>query len=121
MIFLVDDDPIQNLLTSQLIETSGIGYDYKVFNNGQEVLEAIEQGNKPTVILLDINMPIMDGWEFLEAYVDHQDQAEVYMLTSSSNQEDLNKSAAHSCIKGYYTKPINKDTIKSIFGSSKSE
>ena len=121
MVFLVDDDPIQNLLTSQLIETSGIGHEYKVFNNGQEVLDAIDNGDSPTVILLDINMPIMDGWEFLEVYVNYKDQASVYMLTSSSNQEDLNKSEAHSCIKGYYTKPINIDTIKSIFGSSSEE
>ena len=121
MIFLVDDDPIQNLLTSQLIETSGIGLEYRVFNNGKEVLEAIDQGELPSVILLDINMPIMDGWEFLEAYDSYPKQAAVYMLTSSSNQEDLTKSEAFNCIEGYYTKPINSDTIKTIFGVNASE
>jgi CheY-like chemotaxis protein len=115
MIYLVDDDPIQNLLTSQLIQNSGIEKEYQIFNNGQEVVEELDKGGKPTIILLDINMPIMDGWEFLELYSKKEKQADVYMLTSSSNGDDLAKADEFECIKGYFTKPINADTIKSIF------
>jgi len=64
MIFLVDDDLIQNTITSQLIKLCDASAEIEVFNNGSEVIEALKEGKKPTLILLDINMPIMDGWEF---------------------------------------------------------
>ncbi len=115
MIYLVDDDPIQNLLTSQLIQNANIDLEYKIFNNGEEVMAEIEQGGKPHVILLDINMPIMDGWEFLDVYSTRKKQADVYMLTSSSNGDDLARADNYKCVKGYYTKPINAETIKGIF------
>ena len=117
MIYLVDDDPIQNLLTSQLIEAASIDVPVKIFNHGEEVMEALHKGGRPDVILLDINMPIMDGWEFLEEYTAMKGKADVYMLTSSSNGEDLARADEFSCVKGYYTKPINVDTIKNIFKS----
>jgi CheY-like chemotaxis protein len=88
--------------------------DVLVFNNGQEVVEALRMGKVPRIILLDINMPIMDGWEFLEEYQKSEEQADVYILTSSSNNYDLEKADGFSNVKGYYTKPINKDTINSI-------
>ena len=62
MIFLVDDDPIQNLITSQLLSTNFEAADYKIFNNGEDLLEYLKSNNHPELILLDINMPIMDGW-----------------------------------------------------------
>lgn len=115
MIFIVDDDPVHNLITSQLMQSVNLQEDVRIFNNGQEVVEAIEAGDVPRVILLDINMPIMDGWEFLEKYQHNNQQADVYILTSSSNSFDLEKADGFKNVRGYYTKPINKDTIISIF------
>ncbi len=117
MIFLIDDDPIQNLLTSQLIENANLGREFRIFNNGLEALDIIKSGVTPSVILLDINMPIMDGWEFLEHYTKEDTAAEVYILTSSSSGIDLAKADQFACVKGYYTKPINIYTIKGIFES----
>ena len=114
MIFLVDDDPIQNMLTSRLIEQSAPEMKYMVFQNGEEVIQALDKGIKPLVIILDINMPIMDGWEFLEAYRSHQKKAKVYMLTSSSNDEDRRRAEDFDCISGYYTKPIDGNAVKQI-------
>ena len=118
---MVDDDPIQNLIASQLISNQLDTLDYMVFNNGEEVLKEIENGNKPSVILLDINMPIMDGWEFLEEYRKFDNKAQVVLLTSSINSEDMNKSKEFDFIKGYYTKPVDLSTIKEIFLSEDSE
>ena len=115
MIFLVDDDPIQNMLTSRLIETAGGEMSYKVFQNGEEVLQAISAKAKPDIILLDINMPIMDGWEFLDAYKKYKNKARVYILTSSNMVEDRNKAEEYECIAGYFTKPVKLEDIKSIF------
>jgi CheY-like chemotaxis protein len=114
MIFLVDDDPIQNMLTSQLIERYNKDAKYKVYNNGKEVIEGIESGIEPRIILLDINMPIMDGWEFLNIYKVYQNQASVFMLTSSTNELDLAKAEEYECVVGYYPKPVNANTIKEI-------
>ena len=114
MIFLVDDDPIQNMLTSQLLEMNNGNAEYIVYNNGKEVIEGLESGIQPKVILLDINMPIMDGWEFLNIYKVYQNKARVFMLTSSTNETDLARSKEYDCIQGYYPKPINAETIKEI-------
>jgi CheY-like chemotaxis protein len=116
MIFIVDDDPVHNLITTQLLNNLQFNEEVVIFNNGKEVLGSIAQGNLPRVILLDINMPIMNGWEFLEVYHNFKNMAEVYILTSSSNHIDLERADEFECIRGYYTKPINKETIKSIFG-----
>ncbi|PCJ67338.1 MAG: response regulator [Bacteroidetes bacterium] len=114
MIFLVDDDPIQNMLTSQLLEMTNKDIEYKIFNNGKEVIEGLEAGILPSIILLDINMPIMDGWEFLNIYNVYKDKASVFMLSSSNDQFDLDKSKDYDCVQGYYSKPINTKTINEI-------
>lgn len=114
MILLVDDDPIQNMLTSKLIETAVPGTEYRVFQNGEEALNAINEGLVPSKILLDINMPIMDGWEFLEAYKDHRNKAQIFILTSSNADEDHQKAEEFDFITNYHTKPIGLAQIKEI-------
>ncbi|MDB9882914.1 response regulator [Bacteroidia bacterium] len=115
MIFLIDDDPIQNLITSQPIITSLPNKEFKVFNNGLEALESIASGDSPSLTLLDINMPIMNGWEFLEEYKKHPNKAPTVMLSSSQNEEDISKSKEFDFVSGYYSKPINRVSIKEIF------
>src|SRR5690606_15811942 len=73
-LFLVDDDEIFTFLTKRTIEETQLVDQIKIFSNGQDAIEFLENaaGNKdllPEVILLDINMPILDGWGFLEEYV----------------------------------------------------
>lgn len=114
MILLVDDDPIQNMLTSKLIETASPSTEYRVFQNGEEALSAINEGLTPTKILLDINMPIMDGWEFLDAYKGHINKAQIFILTSSNAEEDHAKASEFDFITGYHTKPIGLAQIKEI-------
>ena len=114
MIFLVDDDPIQNMLTSQLIKMTDVSSPYEIFSNGAEALEGLKEGKIPNLILLDINMPIMNGWEFLNEYDLFEKKGSVFMLTSSMNDEDRNKSKNYGCVTGYYPKPVNLDSIKEI-------
>ena len=114
MIFLVDDDPIQNMLTSRLIENFDDQLEYRVYQNGEEAMEAINSHLMPDIILLDINMPIMDGWEFLEAYESQKHKAKVFMLTSSTMTDDRSRAEEFDCVLGYYTKPINLKDIKEV-------
>lgn len=85
-----------------------------VFSNGQEVLDGLEKKQIPDFIFLDINMPIMDGWEFLDIYDKNAPKACVYMLTSSTNATDMSRSKQYKCIAGYLSKPISKDIVANI-------
>ena len=115
LVFLVDDDPIQNMITSQLVQISSSDAEYKVYSNGKEVIDGLETGLFPDVILLDINMPIMNGFDFLKVYKDYPQKANVFMLTSSLNDEDKGKASKYACVKGYYTKPVSPDKLSEIF------
>jgi CheY-like chemotaxis protein len=117
IIFLVDDDPIQNMLTTQLVKISSEETSIVVYNNGKELIEGLEEGIEPDVIFLDINMPIMDGWEFLNLYSVYGKQAKVYMLTSSTNQIDLERANNYKCVEGYFIKPMDKATMRMILNS----
>lgn len=105
-ILLVDDDQILNFLHSRLFEKTGIVEQVDIALNGREALDYLAKGiNKreaeqerdiqPEIILLDINMPVMDGWEFLEEYKKLGNTKRhgimVVMLTSSLNPDDREK------------------------------
>ena len=117
IIFLVDDDPIQNMLSTQMVKLSNEEALIVFYNNGKELIEGLEEGIEPDIIFLDINMPIMDGWEFLNLYSVYKKQAKVYMLTSSTNEIDLKRANNYKCIEGYFPKPINKETVQMILNS----
>ena len=73
----------------------------------------------PDYIFLDIAMPIMNGWEFLDQYndlnIDPSGKCKIYILTSSLYQADINKSASYNVIKDYIVKPLDFDKIKKVF------
>jgi len=73
----------------------------------------------PDYIFLDIGMPIMNGWEFLEQYhdlnIDPSGKCKIYILTSSLYQADINKSASYNVIKDYIVKPLDFDKIRKVF------
>lgn len=123
-ILLVDDDETSNLLTTMVITDMDITEEVDVATNGEEALQYIINNCKeasisterkcPGLILLDINMPIMDGFEFLEAYkkkFDLENKVPVVMLSSSSNKLDFEKAKALN-VKGYIVKPLNEEKLQ---------
>jgi CheY-like chemotaxis protein len=95
----------------------------QVFNNGKEALDNflqdIEAGNElPEVILLDINMPVMDGWEFLDEYVKvkHKikNKVKIYMVSSSVNLSDIDRAKTYGDIVDYVIKPIKSSDLQKI-------
>ena len=120
---IVDDDRIYIFGLSKLIEMHDFCQEIQVFNNGKEALDTflqdIEAGNElPEVILLDINMPVMDGWEFLDEYVKvkHKikNKVKIYMVSSSVNLSDLDKAKTYDDIVDYVVKPIKSSDLRKI-------
>lgn len=125
-ILLVDDDDTSNMLNTMIISNMDITEDVDVASNGEEALshlvkhcqQAVVSDKKcPELILLDINMPVMDGFEFLEAYkekLDIHNKVPVVMLSSSSNKKDFEKALSYN-VKGYIVKPLSEDKLQELF------
>lgn len=124
-VFVVDDDKIFHFIIKKLLTSNNININPSYFLNGLEALEGLKNKldtgeNQPDLILLDINMPILDGWQFLEEFKKLKDKLKkeitIYIISSSHNQTDLDKAEVFSNeVQNYYLKPISVDEIKSIF------
>ncbi|WP_103071327.1 response regulator [Aquimarina sediminis] len=124
MIMLVDDDSNTNLYNEYIINRLDIFKNIKIFQNGKRALEFLitqdDNGKfpQPEIIFLDINMPVMNGWEFLDEYKEltkeQQAQILIAMLTSSMNTEDSQKALSSGVVKEYIHKPLIEERIKEI-------
>jgi CheY-like chemotaxis protein len=123
-IFLVDDDEITNHLHQQLLDYLDIRATIKVANNGEDALDLLEQElsskkkkRKETLILLDINMPRMNGFEFLEkfneSYKRTYPNVHIALLSSSTNKKDKEKASRYD-IEGYLEKPLTEEKLQSL-------
>jgi CheY-like chemotaxis protein len=117
LVFLVDDDPIQNMINSQLVRLYDDKIEYMIYNNGVEVIQGLEEGLLPDIILLDINMPIMSGFELLNLYQHYPNAAIVFMLSSSDNEEDRKQAKNYCCVEGYVIKPVSKQVLHDMLSS----
>jgi CheY-like chemotaxis protein len=120
-VLLVDDDSAFNFLNRIIINTAGLKCEVDECLDGSAALKYIVNTEKyPDVILLDINMPIMDGFEFLEEF-EKNDKCKgitkVFMLTSSNQDEDRIGALKYTCVKGYFDKPLTEEHIQQIISS----
>ena len=113
-LFIIDDDPLIRMIHSKIIEKSKLTACIKLFDNGKSVLDFInnkksELNHKKVVFLLDVNMPIMNGWELLKAMENEKEfsKYDVYILTSSISSLDREKSKSYKNVKAYLTKPFD--------------
>ncbi|WP_158728553.1 MULTISPECIES: response regulator [unclassified Flavobacterium] len=120
IIWIVDDDPIYQIIASKIIHRSGMFSVIKTFKNGREAFDVLveviyKKEALPDIILLDINMPIMDGWEFVEELTNIQQlitkEISIYIVSSSIAIEDKTKSKNFKAILGYISKPVTVDDI----------
>lgn len=113
-VLVIDDSEGDQLLTAMAIK--GLKPDIKIIKayDGQEALNILETTqSRPDLILLDINMPGMDGMEFLEKYNENNDASSVVVMLSSSNQgSDKEKTLAYPCVKAYFIKPIDEKDLE---------
>ena len=108
-VMIIDDSEADQFLARCIIEKSKPDIEILQAYDGQEALEILGTlTQQPDVIFLDINMPRMNGHEFLAQYDKWEEQSMiVIMLTSSSQEQDKERSMAYKCVKDYYTKPLD--------------
>ncbi len=127
---IVDDDRIFVFGLSKLMEMNSFSDELLVFLNGQEALDYIlplvETPERiPDVILLDINMPVLDGWQFMDEFVRLKPrinkQITIYMVSSSVSELDINKAKSYAEISDYVVKPMRSDDLVKMLGKFNAE
>jgi CheY-like chemotaxis protein len=119
---IIEDNDTEVFLLERLLKTINYASDIIVFQNGQQAIEyfqKIAKGNIslkiPDIIFLDINMPVMNGFEFLEAFSkfpsDIKNKPEVIMLTSSEDSKDIEKAACYKEVKRFFIKPLEPKSL----------
>jgi two-component system chemotaxis response regulator CheY len=121
---IIDDDSIFQFITKKMINRLLPGCTMLQFSDGQEAIDFIRdhvhtQAELPKLILLDINMPRLNGWQFLDCL-----QGEpiagynpfIYMASSSCDSQDLAMAESYTQIQGYLPKPLSKEKLETILG-----
>ncbi|UZO82139.1 response regulator [Aquimarina sp. ERC-38] len=125
-ICIIDDDSIYTNLVSKIIKLNKIANHILIFRNGKEALDYLVDSIEtkadtiviPQVILLDLNMPIMDGWEFLDEFEKIKNRlskkVSVYVVSSSINKLDIDRAKANHIVQDYLSKPLQSTDFRKI-------
>ena len=128
-ILLIDDDEPTNFLNKKTLEQSNCARHIKIAHSGQAALDYLRGSDdeylRPDLIFLDINMPAMDGWEFLAQYktLPKEKKADtiLIMLTTSLNPDDEKRTLAIPEISGFEHKPLSKVRLEKLLNKYFSE
>jgi CheY-like chemotaxis protein len=121
-VLLVDDDPVFNFLSTKTLERLGMASEIHVALNGEEALQLLNNYfmgsvSMPDVILLDLNMPIMDGFGFLQAFKQlaqpRMENIKVVIVTSSQDPSDMQR-ARELGVEHYISKPITEAVLRKV-------
>lgn len=122
-LLLIEDDPITQMLERIILSNAGFSTETASLDNGLVAIEWLEEALKqgggnsdlPELIFLDLNMPMMDGWEFLkvfeEKYANHFSNTKVIILSSTVNPLDWEKSKEHDLVIGFEKKPLSVEAL----------
>ncbi|SFB33969.1 response regulator [Algoriphagus aquimarinus] len=117
-IFLVDDDPINNLINKRLLGKIGISENIVEFLEGEEALDKLNdiEADQSVLIFLDINMPVLNGWEFLDKYLELYGHRldKIVILSSSIDYQDRFKAQGYEIVSGFLEKPLTLGKIEEI-------
>ena len=124
-VLLVDDDEINNFISIKLIKKALLNTEIMACLNGKFAIDQLvdiqrnDPAKMPDYILLDINMPIMNGWEFLDENkrlnIDPTGKTKIFIISSSVFSNDINKARSYPLVKDFISKPLNVDKIVELF------
>ncbi|QNR24891.1 response regulator [Croceimicrobium hydrocarbonivorans] len=129
-VFIIDDDPIYQFSFGAILKLINPEVQTSIFSNGEEALDhcksVVNTGKScPKLIFLDLNMPVMDGWNFLDELVlfnkDVLNKTKVYIVSSSVHEEDTERAKNYPLIQGYLVKPVKRDVLQSILNEALSK
>jgi CheY-like chemotaxis protein len=120
-LFIVDDDPIHRLIVSKMLRLSDSTLMIEECEQGEIALEKLERiagSDHHISVLLDINMPILDGWGFLDKIEEcnfyNLPKLHIYVVSSSTNKSDISKAGHYKFVKGFFHKPLSMEDLSTI-------
>jgi len=122
-ISIIDDDAVAVFGLKRSLESTGISQTISVFENGLDAFENFEEQIKngssvPSLLFIDLNMPVMDGWDFLEEftkiYPEEKEMPTIFIMTSSIDLKDVEKAKTYNLEEHYLLKPVTSDILKHI-------
>jgi len=116
---LVDDNYIDNFVTRKILESGNFAEEIIVHQSPHDAINALRDGSiKPDVIFLDIRMPMMSGFEFLQEFEDipmeNKDTVKIFMLSSSLDPTDMSNSLSNKYVAQFVHKPLTHESLEEL-------
>lgn len=124
-ITLVDDEEITNFVNKILLEKMHVCDKIITYNEASKALKELisnlnDGADLPEIMFVDINMPEMNGWEFVDLFCSNEGlkhRIKVYLLSSSQNEDDVKRANEDDCIKGFIGKPLTEEKVRQVINS----
>ena len=121
LVCLVEDDPVHAFIAQKVLGMTGLVDQVMIFENGKKIYDflvqlRLDQKIMPDLILLDLNMPIWDGWQFLDEAkeINLLQDIPLYIITSSTDRSDRDRATQHLLSEFYLVKPLTLDKVKPV-------
>ncbi len=113
-IYLIDDQPIANFIAKKLLEIEGFQDNVQDYTNPVEAFEIVKTEKSAALIFLDLNMPEMNGWQFLDEMRLKGLEHKTIILTSSTSELDRKRAGDYPFVVDYVIKPLNKQKFTQL-------